>query len=168
MKRKCLGLAIVFVAALVTIGATQVSIVTPRDGEMVRSRWLNLKVEKPTQEGYVMIWLDGKFLTAVTAPFEFRIDLADQKIFSGSHTIRVAGFNRLGQKEGEAQVQFQVQLIGEEVENLRLAFKPKTGELAFYTLQASSEATVDIPASYPSESFSVEHETCFTMVSNPP
>ncbi len=139
-------LTVVFIAVFTAIGMAQVSIISPRDGETIRSRRLNLKVEKPTQEGYVMIWLDGKFLTAVTAPFDLRIDLADQKIFSGLHTIKVAGFNRLGQKEGESQIQVQVQLVGEEVENLRLIFKPRTGELAFYTFQASSEATVDIPA----------------------
>jgi hypothetical protein len=128
------------------IGAAQVSIVSPRDGEVIRSRWLNVKVEKPTNEGYVMICLNGKFITAITSPFEFRIDLAEQKIYSGTHTIKVAGFNRLGQKEGEAQVQFQVNLAGAESETTRFVLKPRTGELAFYTFQATSETTVDIPA----------------------
>ena len=146
MRRAWLGLTIVFVAAFATLGMAQVSIVSPRDGETVRSRWLTLKVEKPTPEGYVMIWFDGKFVTAITQPFEFRIDLGDRKIFSGTHTIKVAGFNRLGQKEGEAQVQFQVNLVGAEAESTRLVFKPRTGELTFYTLQANSETTVEVPA----------------------
>ncbi|MGQ9462769.1 MAG: hypothetical protein ACUVRR_06895, partial [Candidatus Fervidibacter sp.] len=144
MRRMWLGLTI-FMVVFSAIGAAQVSIVSPRDGETVRTRWLTLKVEK-SQEGHVMIWLDGKFITAITPPFEFRIDLAEQKIFSGTHTIRVAGFNRLGQKEGEAQVQFQVDLAGAEAESVKLEFKPRTGELAFYTFQATSETTVDVPA----------------------
>ncbi len=146
MKQANLVLAIVFAVAFATIGAAQVSIVSPRDGELIRSRWINLKVVKPSPGGYVMIWFDGKFMTAITSPFEFRIDLSDLKILSGTHTIRVVGFNDSRQKEGEAQVQFQVQLIGEEVENLRLIFKTRTGELNFYTFQASSEASVEIPA----------------------
>jgi hypothetical protein len=144
MRRAWLSLTILMLFA--AIGAAQVSIVSPRDGEVIRSRWLNVKVEKPTNEGYVMIWLNGKFITAITSPFEFRIDLAEQKIYSGTHTIKVAGFNRLGQKEGEAQVQFQVNLAGAESETTRFVLKPRTGELAFYTFQATSETTVDVPA----------------------
>ncbi|MEJ7614215.1 MAG: hypothetical protein SQA66_11335, partial [Candidatus Fervidibacter sacchari] len=144
MRRAWLSLTVLMFFA--AIGAAQVSIVSPRDGEVIRSRWLNVKVEKPTNEGYVMIWLNGKFITAITSPFEFRIDLAEQKIYSGTHTLKVAGFNKLGQKEGEAQIQFQVNLAGAESETARFVLKPKTGELVFYTFQATSETTVDVPA----------------------
>jgi len=139
-----LGLTIL--TLFVALGAGQVSIISPRDGEIVRSHWLTVKVEKPTEEGHVSIWLDGEFVVAITAPFEFRIDLLERKVYSGTHTIKVVGFNRLGQKEGETQVQFQVDLKSAKDESAWFIFKPKTGELVFYTFQAVSETIVDVPA----------------------
>jgi hypothetical protein len=139
-----LGLTILMF--FVALGAGQVSIISPRDGEIVRSHWLTVKVEKPTEEGHVSIWLDGEFVVAITAPFEFRIDLLERKVYSGTHTIKVVGFNRLGQKEGETQVQFRVDLKSAKDESAWFIFKPKTGELVFYTFQAVSETIVDVPA----------------------
>ncbi len=143
-----LGFTVVLVVVLAAISAAQVSIVSPKDGETIRSRWVTVKVEKPSPEGYVMVWLNNQFVAAVSAPFELRIDLAERNLLTGSHTLRVVGRAKDGSLEGEAQVQFHVNLtgVGAGVESVQLAYKLRTGEIAFYTLSATSETKAEVPA----------------------
>lgn len=146
MRRMRWALTTFLVAFMAATGLAQVSIVSPRDGEVVRSRWLVVKVEKPTQEGYVMVWLNNKFVAAVSAPFELRIDLAERNLTTGAHTLKVIGRGKAGELEGEAQVQFRVDLTGTGTDRVRLLFKPRTGELSLYTFHATSETRADVPA----------------------
>jgi len=93
-----LAMMVMVLGWTVTLTAAQVAIVSPHDGELVRSRRLLLRVQKPTSDGYVMVWLDGKFVSAIAAPFELTIDLAEREIVSGEHTLRVVGVSKTGKR----------------------------------------------------------------------
>lgn len=142
-----LAMMVMVLGWTVTLTAAQVAIVSPHDGELVRSRRLLLRVQKPTSDGYVMVWLDGKFVSAIAAPFELTIDLAEREIVSGEHTLRVVGVSKTGSVEGEAQVRFQVDLSGTGIGQgeVRLVLQGRTGEIFVYTFRGNSEARAEVP-----------------------
>ncbi|GBC99392.1 hypothetical protein HRbin17_01916 [bacterium HR17] len=141
------ALAIVLTGLVASVGTAQVVIVSPRDGETVRSRRLTVRVQKPTDDGYVMVWLDGKFVAAVSAPFEMTLDLAERDALTGSHTLRVVGVDKSHRVEGEAQVQFQVDLTGAGLAQgeTQLTFQGRTGEIFSYSFRGVSETKVEVP-----------------------
>ncbi|MFA0771490.1 MAG: hypothetical protein REDVDVYQ_002012 [Candidatus Fervidibacter sp.] len=142
-----LAMMVMVLGWTVALTAAQVAIVSPHDGELVRSRRLLLRVQKPTSDGYVMVWLDGKFVSAIAAPFELTIDLAEREIVSGEHTLRVVGVSKTGSVEGEAQVRFQVDLSGTGIGQgeVRLVLQGRTGEIFVYTFRGNSEARAEVP-----------------------
>jgi len=102
-----LAMMVMVLGWTVALTAAQVAIVSPHDGELVRSRRLLLRVQKPTSDGYVMVWLDGKFVSAIAAPFELTIDLAEREIVSGEHTLRVVGVSKTGAWKGKRKCAFR-------------------------------------------------------------
>lgn len=85
-----LAIAMVSIGWMVSLSTAQVAILSPRDGEVVRSRQLLIRVQKPSSEGYVMVWLDGKFVSAISTPFELMVDLAEREIVSAEHALAQA------------------------------------------------------------------------------
>jgi len=142
-----LAIAMASIGWMVSLSTAQVAILSPRDGEVVRSRQLLIRVQKPSSEGYVMVWLDGKFVSAISTPFELMVDLAEREIVSGEHTLRVVGVGKEGTVEGEAQVRFQVDLsgVGLGQGEVRLAVQGRTGEIWVYLFRGTSEARAEVP-----------------------
>lgn len=147
MRWAHIAMAMMVVGLAAPLTTAQVAVLTPRDGEVVRARRLTVRVQKPTPEGYVTVWLDGKFVMAVASPFELTLDLAQQNVLSGTHTLRVVGISKTGEVEGETQIQFQVDLTGAGVNQgqVRLIVQGRTGEMLTYTFRGNAETRIEVP-----------------------
>lgn len=124
-----------------------VEFVFPQDGTTVHEKF-KIVLRKANPTGYVALWLDGQFLTAIGAPFEHEIDPDAMKLKDGEHELRAEARDGDGNYAGSATVRFrlirQAQL---EVppEGLILSFKFRPGEVWFYTVKAGSKAKGKIP-----------------------
>ena len=129
--------------------ATQdVRFLSPRPGVPVREE-LSIRVLKPDMEGgYVVLSLDGQFLTSIGSPFEHRIDLKDRRQLSrlnlqdGEHRLSVVAWNAFGGQEGRAEVAFTVAqsvALGTSPEGIKLKYVMKPGDTFFYTTRVRPE-----------------------------
>lgn len=144
-------LAIVAIALLSLCGRLLaqggVEFLFPQDGSTVHEKF-KIVLRKANPTGYIALWLDGQFLTAIGPPFEHDIDPDAMKLKDGEHELRAEARDGDGTYVGSSTVRFKlVRQAPIEVpqEGLILSFKLRSGEVWFYTVKAGSKARGKIP-----------------------
>lgn len=132
-----------------------VEFVFPQDGTTVHEKF-KIVLRKANPTGYIALWLDGQFLTAIGPPFEHEIDPNAMKLKDGEHELRAEARDGDGTYAGSATVKFRLARQAQlEVppEGLLLSFKFRPGEVWFYTVKAGSKAKGRIPKRARTEDF---------------
>ncbi|HID06663.1 MAG TPA: hypothetical protein EYP10_05890 [Armatimonadetes bacterium] len=126
----------------------KVEFIFPTQGATVHEKF-TIKLRKPDMEsGYVALWLDGKFLTAIAPPFEYEIDPEAMKLKDGKHTIRAEARDGDGTYVGSAQVTFTLVRQAQfpvPKEGILFEYNYEPGQVYFYTVRAGSKAKGHIP-----------------------
>jgi hypothetical protein len=124
-----------------------VEFIFPQNGSTVHEKF-KVVLHKANPNGYVALWLDGQFLTAVGPPFEHEIDPDAMKLKDGEHELRAEARDGDGTYVGSATVKFTLSRQASlqiPPEGMLLSFKFKPGEVWFYTVRAGSKAKGKIP-----------------------
>ncbi|MCS7254037.1 MAG: hypothetical protein RMK18_10445 [Armatimonadota bacterium] len=124
-----------------------VEFVFPQDGLTVHEKF-KIVLRKANPTGYIALWLNGQFLTAVGPPFEHEIDPDALKLKDGEHELRAEARDGDGRYAGSATIRFRLARqapLEVPPEGLLLSFKFRPGEVWFYTVKAGSKAKGRIP-----------------------
>ena len=125
-----------------------VRVISPADGATVRglTKVIATKLEP---SGYMIFFVDGKFVRATIAPYELNWDTALSG--DGPHTISVIGYGATGAMQGSTEVRVEVRntiseaTLPQEGVLLRYRFKPKAKWSYSVSVQAQAGAKGETP-----------------------